>query len=374
MSKIYFSISLLLVANITWGQSIFSNVITDANPSASNPYTNNQTFDGNLLSVSGIGRGTGINASAAVDRYNATAFTTATTIDLTDYFEFILTPKPGFKINFVSFVYNSQRSNQGTRAWAFRSSVDNYATNIGTPTETGTTISLSGAAYQNFPVSITFRFYGFDAQLTSGTFSVNDFIFNGTVVPFALPISLQSFAGQKEGTGNKLRWTTSNEQNNLGFEVQRSADGVNYSALGFVNSQATGGNSSGALNYSYIDNSPVGIKQYYRLRQVDIDGGSKVSTIVLIKGNKPALLAISSMFPNPAISQINVLLNAAVREKVTLVVMDATGKSVIQKIVNVEAGSNTVPVDISRLKSGNYLVKLVCSTDCETMVSKFVKQ
>lgn len=372
MSKIYFSISLLLVASITWGQSIFTNPITGTNPGLTTPYTTGQNVDMNLT-VSGIVRGSGIVGENGDNSYNASSWNTGT-LDPLAYFEFTLTPNANYKIRFASFVYTGQASPSGPTSFAFRSSVDAFATNIGTPNELGTTINLSAAAYQNRTTAITFRFYAFGASSVNGTFSIDGFTFNGTVVtPLTLPISLQSFAGQKEGTGNKLRWTTSNEQNNLGFEVQRSADGVNYSALGFVNSQATGGNSSDALNYSYIDNSPVGIKQYYRLRQVDIDGGSKVSTIVLIKGNKPALLAISSMFPNPAISQINVLLNAAVREKVTLVVMDATGKSVIQKIVNVEAGSNTVPVDISHLKSGNYLVKLVCSTDCETMVSKFVK-
>lgn len=189
-----------------------------------------------------------------------------------------------------------------------------------------------------------------------------------------LPTGLLTFSGAKEGSVNKLRWTTSSEQNNSGFEVQRSTDGITFTAIGFVNSQAMGGNSSDALNYIFIDNNPVGDKQYYRLRQVDLDNRSKLSNIVMIKGNKPVTLAIGGLFPNPANSQINVILDAPVRDKVTLVVMDATGKTVIQQVVNVETGSNTIPVNISTLTNGTYLVKLVCNSNCESAVAKFVKQ
>ncbi|MBL7748065.1 MAG: T9SS type A sorting domain-containing protein, partial [Chitinophagaceae bacterium] len=70
---------------------------------------------------------------------------------------------------------------------------------------------------------------------------------------------------------------------------------------------------------------------------------------------------------------VNVVVGAPVRDKVTLLVVDMTGKTVLQKVVNVEAGSNTVPFDISQLTGGSYLVKLVCS-NCETAISKFVKQ
>ena len=189
-----------------------------------------------------------------------------------------------------------------------------------------------------------------------------------------LPTGLLSFSGQKEGTVNKLRWTTLTEQNNRGFEVQRSTDGVNYTVLGFVNSLATGGSSTDALNYSFADNAPAGTKQYYRLRQVDMDNHSKLSNIVLIKGDKIITLAIGGLFPNPASTQLNVIVDAPVKDKVTLLVLDAAGRLVLQQSVAVETGSNTVPVTIGGLTNGSYLVKLVCNSACETTAVKFVKQ
>ncbi len=190
----------------------------------------------------------------------------------------------------------------------------------------------------------------------------------------SLPVSLLSFSGYKDGSRNQLRWTTSSEQNNHGFELQRSTDGVNYSVLGFVNSLGLGGNSATELNYAYTDNNVTGSSQYYRLRQVGLDGNSKFSNIVLIKEDKPLTLNIDGLFPNPASTLVNVLIAAPNKDKVTFVITDIAGKTVQQQVANVEAGSNTIPVNINHLSNGIYMVKLVCSSNCDGVVGKFVKQ
>ncbi len=179
-------------------QSIWTNPITGTNPNTSNPYTAGQTVNTNI-GVSGIGRGTGINGSNAVDRYDATGWDAVAT-QWDDYFTFTLTPNSGFKINLVSFVYTGQASAQGPSNFAFRSSLDGFSANIGTPTATGTTISLSGAAYQNITSAITFRIYGWNANTGTGTFGINDFTFNGTVV--AIAPSLTANLGDHPANGN----------------------------------------------------------------------------------------------------------------------------------------------------------------------------
>lgn len=161
---------------------LWSNDITGTSITAS-PYTTGDSKDANI-SVSGISRGSGVSAAGANNRYNANGWD-ANTLYANDYFEFTLTPNSGYKIDFTNFVYSGQASGSGPTSFAFRSSADGYTANIGSPTATGTTISLSGAAYQTITAAITFRFYGWNASGGSGTFSINDFEFNGTVSPFA---------------------------------------------------------------------------------------------------------------------------------------------------------------------------------------------
>lgn len=161
-----------------WGQSIWDNPITAADPSLTNPFTAGQTVNANIT-VSGISRGTGIAASSALNRFSASGWNSGA-FNANDYFEFTLTPNVGCEIDFASFVYTGQASGTGPVSFAFRSSVDGFVANIGAPLAAGSTIILSAAAYQNITTPITFRIYGWGASAGTGTWSINDFIFNGT--------------------------------------------------------------------------------------------------------------------------------------------------------------------------------------------------
>lgn len=175
---ILFSMCMLLSVQTGWGQ-IWTNPITGTNPNTANPYTTGQTFDANIT-VSGIGRGSGITGANANDRYNANAWNSVA-LDANDYFTFTLTPNSGFKIDFTSLVYVSQASGTGPTSFAVRSSVDGFVANIGSPISTGATITLTAGTYQNITAAIEFRIYGWGASAAGGTFSVNSFTFNGTV-------------------------------------------------------------------------------------------------------------------------------------------------------------------------------------------------
>jgi hypothetical protein len=179
ISLTVFSLVLLCSMQITWGQSIFSNPITGTNPNTSNPYTTGQTLSSDIT-VSGIGRGSGITGANASDRYNANGWNSGS-LNVNDYFEWTITPNSCREIDFISFVYISQRSNNSIANFAFRSSRDNFVANIGTPDDDGTTISLSANTFQNITSPITFRLYAWGADQSSRTFSINDFTFNGSV-------------------------------------------------------------------------------------------------------------------------------------------------------------------------------------------------
>jgi hypothetical protein len=174
---------------------IYSNAITGTNPNTANPFTTGQTFDPNLT-VTGIGRGPGATGTNANDRYNASSFNTAT-IDLTAYFEWTITPAMDFYIDFASLTGTWQRSGTGPTSYAFRSSLDTYVADI----ETGTIpngasaydLDLSAIAFDDVDVPITFRLYAWNTTNAGGTFSVNDFAFNGEVIEIPEPASLALF-------------------------------------------------------------------------------------------------------------------------------------------------------------------------------------
>ena len=134
------------------------------------------------MSATGIGRGAGISANAGANRYNAATWTTGA-FDATDYFTWTLTPNSDFEIDFTSFVYTGQASGTGPTQFDFRSSADGFAANIAYVRLRREQRSIWCAALQDKTTATEFRLYGFGNTSggTAGTYSVNDFTFNGSV-------------------------------------------------------------------------------------------------------------------------------------------------------------------------------------------------
>jgi hypothetical protein len=188
------------------------------------------------------------------------------------------------------------------------------------------------------------------------------------------PVTFVNFTGEKQGSINKLQWTTATEVNNAGFELERSADGRNFSKLAFITSLGDNGNSNRNLNYVHFDERPLRGNGYYRLKQVDKDGKFTYSSTVLLKGNKVNDIMITSLYPNPAERDINLVISSPTSEKVTLVITDMTGKVVGQTQMQVNTGDNLQTVQVGQLAPGTYFIKTICANGCQSQVQRFLKQ
>ncbi len=143
-------------------------------------------------------------------------------------------------------------------------------------------------------------------NLTSSIASVTiDFLDN---IP--LPVKLKSFTASRKQSNVDLKWTTTLEQNNLGFELQRQSGAGGWQKIAFVKSKATDGNSVTDLNYNYTDaNDSRGVSQY-RLMQIDLDDQAKYSEIRSVQGiGQEGKIIIS---PNPSSNgRVNVTFQSA---------------------------------------------------------------
>jgi hypothetical protein len=166
-----------------------------------------------------------------------------------------------------------------------------------------------------------------------------------------LPIQLASFkAATLSGNGVSLTWTTFSETNNYGFYVQRN--GVD---LKFI---AGHGTTLHQHTYSYTDDALPG-KYQYRLRQVDLDGTSSYSEIVLVDVTAPTKFALGQNFPNPFNPSTQITFSVTKEGPVTLRVYDVLGREVATLVnENRKAGQYTERFDGSRLASGVYMYVL----------------
>jgi len=182
----FFTVVLMLAIMPLSAQSIvFKNNIEGTNPSQFNPFTEGQETDAHVTAT-GIGRGAGLTAATESGGYTVTSWNTAV-VDNMAYFEFTVTPNPGYRINYSTLEFNIGFSGGPNNApLAVRTSLSSYATNIPfsrASFSVPVVIDLSAAAYQQVGSSITFRIYPFGSANISDRFTIYDFAFKGAVVP-----------------------------------------------------------------------------------------------------------------------------------------------------------------------------------------------
>ncbi|HJT73802.1 MAG TPA: T9SS type A sorting domain-containing protein [Chitinophaga sp.] len=186
------------------------------------------------------------------------------------------------------------------------------------------------------------------------------------------PTVLQSFSGVRQNDKNVLQWTTATENNNLGFELQRSTDSLNYSPIGFIPSSAPGGMSTEYIDYGFNDYETAGDKQFYRLNQVDLDGNSNFSDTILIRSSKPDPFTIARLYPNPATGTINVMINTQVQEMTTFSITDMAGRRRRQAIRELKTGNNIINLDITGLVPGMYYLNCINTSSGAVFRRKFI--
>lgn len=149
--------------------------------------------------------------SSASNNYFVRVQVTPLALDPASYFSFSVTAVTGNVLNLTSLSLRSALSDNTspdfTGTIVIRSSVDNYAADIGTITQASADTAvfsssgpfdLSGSQYQNLS-SISFRLYLFDTSDSTATTAivhrVDDVVLNGEAVPEPSVLGLAALAG-----------------------------------------------------------------------------------------------------------------------------------------------------------------------------------
>jgi uncharacterized protein DUF4082/N,N-dimethylformamidase beta subunit-like protein/type IX secretion system substrate protein len=186
----------------------------------------------------------------------------------------------------------------------------------------------------------------------------------GSSVP--LPVTLTKFAVTKQGNDALLSWSTSMEQNNKGFEVQRSTPSSGWVTIGFV---ASSGNGKANTNYQYLDKNLQAGTYNYRLRQIDYDGHYQYSKTVQIVFDGHALLDLKQNVPNPFNSSTTIEIVVPKSMQVQVRLYDQLGRVVESLMDEMKTpGNYTIQVNRNGLRTGVYYYQL--RADGQTMVKK----
>ncbi|MDD5360910.1 MAG: T9SS type A sorting domain-containing protein [Ignavibacteria bacterium] len=181
-----------------------------------------------------------------------------------------------------------------------------------------------------------------------------------------LPVEMASFTYSTSGRNVNLKWITSMEQNNAGFEVYRINDGLdkntisNWTKVGFVQGKGT---VNGNTEYNFTDNGLNTGKYDYRLKQIDYNGNFQFYNLNgLVNIGTPSKISLGQNYPNPFNPVTTIGYEIPQDSKVTMKVYDITGKQ-ITSLVNESqtAGYHTVKFDASGFSSGMYFYKIFVS-------------
>ncbi|MGB3006017.1 MAG: T9SS type A sorting domain-containing protein, partial [Chitinophagaceae bacterium] len=153
----------------------------------------------------------------------------------------------------------------------------------------------------------------------------------------------------------QLHWATANESNSSHFEIERSMNGRIFTKIGEVDSR---GNSMVQQRYEFADLYPFFGKNYYRLRQVDIDGHAVYSYMVAIQeGEKKA--GFSYLYPNPVNEgSVKIIFRVERPANYIFQMFDIEGKLMLTRQVYCIVGINEISLDVSVLPRGVFTVRI----------------
>jgi hypothetical protein len=172
-----------------------------------------------------------------------------------------------------------------------------------------------------------------------------------------LPVKLVSFTSIVNGRNVILNWTTSVEENNSGFEVQRALLGKDFHPIGFINGN---GSSSSERDYSFEDRNLLSGKYEYRLKQTDFNGNFEYFELrEEVNIGIPGQYSLSQNYPNPFNPSTQINYDLPSDGLVTLKVFDNLGREVATLVNETkQAGYYTAELRGSNFPSGVYFYKI----------------
>ena len=183
--------------------------------------------------------------------------------------------------------------------------------------------------------------------------SADPFSLTVTGLDVVISVELLDFKGQNTEGGNLLTWTTANEVNNKGFQVERLTSNAEWLTLGFVTANGK------ASDYQFTDHNSL-TTAYYRLRQIDNDGKETLSKVISIQTNGKLKVRVY-----PSITKGELTVEGASSFEVVNLIGQIVVKRNVQNLQDV--------VNLSNLTQGIYLVKGV-DTEGMPFSQKIIKQ
>jgi hypothetical protein len=178
---------------------------------------------------------------------------------------------------------------------------------------------------------------------------------------WVLSSQLMNFkATQKNGI--ELSWSGIEDEQATGYNVQSSADALNWNTIGRVERKPTPSGTTN--NYRFEHNLPSSNENYYRVVQTSLSGRENISSVEHVNVATAPRIVVG---PNPATNQISI--SNKDMGKYIARIFDGSGKLVSVTIVDQAMQT----INISSLNRDTYFLKLTSTVNAASFSYQFVK-
>jgi len=210
----------------------------------------------------------------------------------------------------------------------------NWSGGVTDPNSATTSVEMNQDMYitANFEVMVPVKWVSFNAKVHSNTGARQDIL---------------------------LTWQTASENNNYGFEIERSfnLEFDSWETLGFVSGHGT---TNSPNEYNFADETVTAAGTcHYRLKQIDTDGTFEYSNVIAVQIQQPLHFNLAQNYPNPFNPTTTIAFDLPEAGNVKLVLMNTLGE-VVKTIAHGEyhAGHYEVVFDSQDLSTGVYFYRI----------------
>ena len=201
-----------------------------------------------------------------------------------------------------------------------------------------------------------------------------------------LDIPVTNFQGTPVSDGILLSWVGDQDPEEY-YVLERSLDGILFEMLdtlhgsekssvaepmgnfAYLSSPDHPGKTKEVQEFSYLDKNPFP-KNYYRLKMVRKNGETEYGDILAVNFNVQT--GVSAVWPNPATDITHFDIMAQENTEATIIIIDNKGAKIMEKQIQLSAGTQTVELPTGNLQAGVYMASVNVSN--QVFIQKLVVQ
>ncbi|UEG49485.1 hypothetical protein LK994_12660 [Ferruginibacter lapsinanis] len=181
-----------------------------------------------------------------------------------------------------------------------------------------------------------------------------------------LPVTISSIKAAQQNSNISVDWKVENEVNIKSYVVERSVDGIHFTAAGTINA-------AGSSMYNWLDKTPADGNNYYRIRSVNQNGEIAYSQIVRVSIGKqaPSLTVYPTVITN---GKAELQLNNMPKGRYDIRLINAAGQLMSSQQLTHAGGSATETIQTGKLVAkGIYQLEVIQPDHTKTTL-KLVNQ